>query len=1613
MKKYRNDIAQIILLFIISFSFLASQYVNQETGWSYYQSSNQSFYIFEEIQIDGEIAVGDGWAPSISQVSECYDNPNTCDVVGAFLDDVCVGWVYADSNGGTTLPLMGVDYTNDIIENLTQGYCQEGALPEIRVYDATYGIILNMSSIEELPSWENNIVHPIFNISFANNGIINPETLWFYYQSSEQAFYLFENVLIDGVECEENDIIGAFKNDLCVGWISYNPNGFTSVPVMGAEFDNFENYLYEGDVPEFKIYDFSNDEILDLVPSESLSEWSSNAYYFVNGDSQSAIYGCTDSFAENYNIDAQESCIDCCEYIQQIDLSAGWNMVSFNIVPSELFLFDILEEIVPSLQLVLDETGSAIFPDESGQDWTDNIGSWSNTEGYLIKVLNDLQINLANNERIILPLDIPLTAGWNIISYPAQQAQDIQTALDPIISNGNLFSVFDEGGNVYIPGIINSINSFQPGEAYYVKVNSDDILPINEGDGVFDNIIVDAPLYRTEHFDPIWSGNPFSPMTFFVDEAMWNQVNLVEGDEIGIFDGQNCVGAAVVPSGGFQSESGFQIVTSKDDGSGNGYIEGNEITFRVWRQALGVDMDIAIDAFKDELGNPMSPNFEALRAPFVELNAYPPSLVQNFVTTGQDQQVELTWNMPAVGNYQIYNYPDPGSSNAITFSIYRSGNLQVLDWESTVYIDQNLDNNNYYEYQIEAVSPVDLSLSPAISAITLPGVPLLSTNSFENAISVTWSDPPITGDASEITYNLQRQWVVGDSTYTQQIANAINEQIFLDQGLLNSTEYSYRVQAVNSTGLSEWSDYFSSFTLDPSASNFVSGLSGETIQSSQPPDNIVELFWDSYDGALYYRVYEQNVLIADNILDASYIDQGRDLQTSTIYRYVVTAMTASGETSPSSLLEIETLPELPPDPPSGMSVASSQNSFNLSWNNVPGYGDPIGGAAAQYNIYRYDLDDVQSGVLIGTNTGLNNTAYSDNNIDDNITYCYGVTGVNSEDNEGGVSEIVCATTPTQLAASTPQNLQASSGRTNVNLSWSASSGSPTINYQVYRDGEFVVNTTSTSYSDTNLASSTEYVYYVVAWNELGPSSPSDSVSSTTSGQTHLLSSEVPEDISVQISESARASNYIDGYAEITWDAKEYVSHPFELSYSGNPYSPHTIVINNPELFEAGDVIGVFDRDEQLCVGTIVAGEGTWPQMSASKDDGSGNGFIEGHAAYFKVWRSATGHVHTITESPSFTFSGLGLNYVDLTIHDELYKVFRNGEVIVSNLESEFYQDTELESGMTYYYNVNSSNVLGAWTESNPSESESVNTLNSNEYPHNAPVLALIENHEVTEDGSIGIFLDAFDEDGDELIYFAEPVDPSSPVVCDIDGSTLTLAPAPDFYDEDGFDIAVTVYDDYNFYETNTLSDQGIFQLSVISENDPPVLLNSIEDIQVLQGDFEDYIAIDISNVFIDADVVVMNEDDLVLDVSNSDNNVVNTYIENDSLYIQYLNAGVSEVYISSYDQYEYAYDTLIVNIDQVLSADDFVWPEDFKISNIYPNPFNPSANFDIEVPVYSNIEINIYNLQGKFIGSIFNGNLSKGVYQMSWDASAYSSGIYFISMKSESGTHTKKAILLK
>ena len=90
---------------------------------------------------------------------------------------------------------------------------------------------------------------------------------------------------------------------------------------------------------------------------------------------------------------------------------------------------------------------------------------------------------------------------------------------------------------------------------------------------------------------------------------------------------------------------------------------------------------------------------------------------------------------------------------------------------------------------------------------------------------------------------------------------------------------------------------------------------------------------------------------------------------STLYQYVITRLSSFGEeSSPSELIEVTTLPEYIPEAPLNLSLTSGQNEIGLSWDSVPGYGNPIGGAAATYNIYRFNIDgfDLDSICLLYT-----------------------------------------------------------------------------------------------------------------------------------------------------------------------------------------------------------------------------------------------------------------------------------------------------------------------------------------------------------------------------------------------------------------------------------------------------------------------------------------------------------------------------------------------------------------------------------------------------------------------------------------------------------------------
>jgi type IX secretion system substrate protein/beta-propeller repeat-containing protein len=88
-------------------------------------------------------------------------------------------------------------------------------------------------------------------------------------------------------------------------------------------------------------------------------------------------------------------------------------------------------------------------------------------------------------------------------------------------------------------------------------------------------------------------------------------------------------------------------------------------------------------------------------------------------------------------------------------------------------------------------------------------------------------------------------------------------------------------------------------------------------------------------------------------------------------------------------------------------------------------------------------------------------------------------------------------------------------------------------------------------------------------------------------------------------------------------------------------------------------------------------------------------------------------------------------------------------------------------------------------------------------------------------------------------------------------------------------------------------------------------------------------------------------------------------------------------------------------------------PSKFSLTQNYPNPFNPVTSFRFDVPLAANVNITIYDITGKEISVLFNGNLKPGKYQATWNADGFASGVYFYKLTSAAFSQTKKMVLSK
>ena len=121
-------------------------------------------------------------------------------------------------------------------------------------------------------------------------------------------------------------------------------------------------------------------------------------------------------------------------------------------------------------------------------------------------------------------------------------------------------------------------------------------------------------------------------------------------------------------------------------------------------------------------------------------------------------------------------------------------------------------------------------------------------------------------------------------------------------------------------------------------------------------------------------------------------------------------------------------------------------------------------------------------------------------------------------------------------------------------------------------------------------------------------------------------------------------------------------------------------------------------------------------------------------------------------------------------------------------------------------------------------------------------------------------------------------------------------------------------------------------------------------------------------------------------------------------------APIQEIFVANGD---YNIDEVIAATSEGYIATNIVTPDAIGLSNAYPNPFNPSTSFDITVGVAGNVSVMVYNVNGQVVDIIHDGSMDAGVYNMNWNASNLSSGMYFIKANNAGMNVSQKIMLIK
>jgi uncharacterized protein (TIGR02145 family) len=95
------------------------------------------------------------------------------------------------------------------------------------------------------------------------------------------------------------------------------------------------------------------------------------------------------------------------------------------------------------------------------------------------------------------------------------------------------------------------------------------------------------------------------------------------------------------------------------------------------------------------------------------------------------------------------------------------------------------------------------------------------------------------------------------------------------------------------------------------------------------------------------------------------------------------------------------------------------------------------------------------------------------------------------------------------------------------------------------------------------------------------------------------------------------------------------------------------------------------------------------------------------------------------------------------------------------------------------------------------------------------------------------------------------------------------------------------------------------------------------------------------------------------------------------------------------------------------SDDEEGIPSEYSLSQNYPNPFNPTTTIKYSVPKSQFVSLKVFDELGRVILTLVNENRNIGSYEIIFDASSLTSGVYFYQLQSGNYSETKKLLLIK